>query len=131
MRARPTALAWIDSEISTAPEWDAAQVQRLARRLGFDLVFPAERSALPLAEQVRSADVDAVIVAASNHIDPLTMDAIMHLCDVEFVCPRMSFARWTVVGRERRSRVRYRARAAPRGDRGCGVVASGARSAVR
>ncbi|MBF6324512.1 hypothetical protein [Nocardia cyriacigeorgica] len=98
MRARPTALAWIDSEISTAPEWDAAQVQRLARRLGFDLVFPAERSALPLAEQVRSADVDAVIVAASSHIDPLTMDAIMHICDVEFVCPRLSFARWTVVG---------------------------------
>ncbi|WP_280468381.1 hypothetical protein [Nocardia cyriacigeorgica] len=98
MRSLPTALAWIDPEISTAPEWDTAQVQRLARRLGFCLVFPQENSCLPIADQVREADVDAVLLPAPNHLDPLTLDTIMHLCDIETVCPRLSFARWTAIG---------------------------------
>ncbi|NEW37463.1 hypothetical protein GV792_03710 [Nocardia cyriacigeorgica] len=98
MRSQPTALGWIDPEITTAPEWDAAQMQRLARRLGFVLEWGREGSCLPLAEQVRAADVDAVIIPAPHHLDPLILDAIMHLCDVETVCPRLSFARWTVIG---------------------------------
>ncbi|MFE3441923.1 hypothetical protein ACFXNW_02720 [Nocardia sp. NPDC059180] len=82
MRDRPAALGWIDPEISTAPDWDSAQVQRLARRLGFHLVFPQEHSRLPVADQVRGAEVDAVIIPGPNHIDPLALDSIMHLCDL-------------------------------------------------
>ncbi|MFI5719354.1 hypothetical protein [Nocardia sp. NPDC051750] len=33
------AFCWIDYEVSTAPEWDQAQVRRLADRLGYSVVW--------------------------------------------------------------------------------------------
>ncbi|OBA62175.1 hypothetical protein A5780_19135 [Nocardia sp. 852002-20019_SCH5090214] len=93
MRARPTALGWIADEVSEAPEWDAAQLQRLARHLGYAMVWPAA-SLLALPDLVREADVDAVLTPSTEHIDALTLNAVMAVADVETVLPRLSFAKW-------------------------------------
>ncbi|NKY54214.1 hypothetical protein [Nocardia vermiculata] len=99
MRARPTALAWIDPDVSTAPGWDVAQVKRLARRLGYTLLWPGTTGTIPLLDQVRTADVDALVMPTPAHLDALTLDRIMQLADVETACPRLSFARWAGGGR--------------------------------
>ncbi|MEV5651822.1 hypothetical protein AB0L57_26550 [Nocardia sp. NPDC052254] len=98
MRAHPTAMAWIDPEISTAPVWDAAQVRRLARHLGYALTWPVQTRTVPLIDQIRTADVDAVVLPAPDHLDALTLNLVMHLAGVEIACPRLSFARWTPIG---------------------------------
>lgn len=94
MRFEPTALAWINPETSIAPEWDRARIQRLARHLGYTLTWPRIESVLPLVDQVRAAEVDIVITPAPNHLDAITLNAIMSVVDVETVCPRLTFARW-------------------------------------
>ncbi|ATL68658.1 hypothetical protein [Nocardia terpenica] len=73
MRAQPTAFGWIDTAVSIAPEWEAAQVRRLA------------------------ADVDAVITPAPPHLDVIMLHSVMCIADVETACPRMSFARWAAM----------------------------------
>ncbi|WP_280271625.1 hypothetical protein [Nocardia wallacei] len=94
MRHQPTALGWADPAVSSWLEWDATQVRRLARRLGYMLVWPPELSLIPLVDQVRAVDADAVITPAPNHLDAIQLHAVMCVADVETVCPRMSFARW-------------------------------------
>ncbi|MBF6174178.1 hypothetical protein [Nocardia blacklockiae] len=94
MRSVPTAFGWIDHDVTTTPEWDAAQVRRLARLLGYTLLWPSGLSALPLPDQVRAAETDAVITPTPLHLDVLTLHTLMYFVDVETVCPRMSFARW-------------------------------------
>ncbi|WP_024801206.1 hypothetical protein [Nocardia sp. BMG51109] len=93
----PTALGWIDPVVSVAPDWDAARVRRLARRLGYRLVWPPEVSLIPLADRARAAEADAVIAPSPAHLDTLTLDAVMGVADVETVEPRMSFARWSAL----------------------------------
>ncbi|MGW4770796.1 hypothetical protein ACWEO2_22490 [Nocardia sp. NPDC004278] len=97
MRAQPTAFAWIDPAVTTASDWDHAQVRRLARQLGFVLVWPPEITLLPLVDQVRAADVDAVISPSPEHLDVITLHAVMCIADVETACPRISFARWAAM----------------------------------
>ncbi|MFE3443033.1 hypothetical protein ACFXNW_08370 [Nocardia sp. NPDC059180] len=97
MRQRPTALAWINPDVSIEPEAEAIQIRALARRLGYVLVWPDENSILPLTEQVRAADVDAVVTPGPDHLDPMTLHNLMMLGDVETVWPRISFARWCTV----------------------------------
>jgi hypothetical protein len=94
---KPVAFGWIDHDSSAAPEWEAAQVQRLARRLGYRLVWPEWAKLLPLADQVRDAGADAVILPAPDHVGALELNGLMHVADVETVFPRMSFARWPSV----------------------------------
>ncbi|WP_175585798.1 hypothetical protein [Nocardia cyriacigeorgica] len=94
MRRRPTALAWIDPDVSTDFDMEVVQIRSLARRLGYNLIWPDDAAFLPLTEQVRGADVDAVITPAPCHLDPLTLHSLMMLGDVETVWPRISFARW-------------------------------------
>jgi hypothetical protein len=67
---KPIALGWIDYERSSAPDWHAAQMQRLARKLGYRLVWPADVSVLPLTDQVRNTSAEAVILPAPDHIVP-------------------------------------------------------------
>ncbi len=93
MRARPTALGLIDPDGETC-EWQRAQVQRLARSLGYKLVWGSETSLLPVVDQVRAADVDTVIIATVDRLDALALNAVLSLVSVESVCPRLSFARW-------------------------------------
>lgn len=95
---RPTALGWIDYEVSTTPEWDRAQVRRLAERLGYRIVWPDERSVLPVADQARNTQADVVILPTPNHIGPVELNRIMNVADVETVLPRLSFHRWTTSG---------------------------------
>lgn len=93
MRRNPTALGVIDPD-SEAYEWQRAQVQRLARHMGYALIWPPVDSVLPLVDQVRQADVDIVIAAALDHLDALTLNAVMGVVNVETVCPRLTFSKW-------------------------------------
>ncbi|MBF4998317.1 hypothetical protein IRT45_14270 [Nocardia sp. BSTN01] len=93
MRAEPTALAWIADDVSETAQWHAAQLRRLARHLGYALVWPGA-SLVPLPDLVRDADVDAVLTPSPEHMDALTLNAVMALADVETVSPRLSFAKW-------------------------------------
>ncbi|MFI5720684.1 hypothetical protein [Nocardia sp. NPDC051750] len=87
--------------MSTSPDWDQAQVSRFARHLGYRVVWPDERSVLPVAVQARNAGADVVILPAPNHLDPLELNRVMDVADVETVLPRLSFARWFPVGSAR------------------------------
>ncbi|GGL06186.1 hypothetical protein [Nocardia jinanensis] len=92
-----TALGWIDYDISGSFDWDSAQVRRLARHLGYHLVWPDGRSLLRVVDQARNAAADLVILPAPDHLSPLELNAVMDVADVETVVPRLSFARWTFV----------------------------------
>ncbi|WP_433567308.1 hypothetical protein ACQP1O_20200 [Nocardia sp. CA-151230] len=83
-----------DERSGVGAQWDRAQVARLARRLGYKLIWPQDLSPLNLIDQIRAADVDAVLVPSPSDLDALTLDQLMHLCDVEVVEPRESFARY-------------------------------------
>lgn len=93
MRSRPTALGWVDTNVSAAYGWDCAQIARLARHLGYVLIWP-EASLLPLVDLVRAADIDALIVSSPAHLHPVELNAVMGIAAVETVLPRMSFERW-------------------------------------
>lgn len=94
----PSAFGWVDDEVSTAPEWDRAQVRRLAERLGYRIVWPDEFSRLSVTDQARNAAVDVVILPAPDHLGPLELNRLMDVADVEIVIPRLSFARWYAAG---------------------------------
>lgn len=95
MRRHPTALAWVDPAVSAAPDGHRAQVQRLARHLGYVVIWAQADSVLSMAEQTRAVDADAVITPSPEQLDVLTLNAVMSIADVETVCPRLSFARWS------------------------------------
>ncbi len=95
MRVHPTALGWIDLEVSTAFEWHRAQIRRLAKSLGYELIW-LDDSLLPVTEQARAVDVDAVIVPSPCHLHPLTLNALLTVTDVETVLPRITFERWAM-----------------------------------
>ena len=67
----PIAFGWVDDDVSTAPEWDRAQVRRLAHRLGYRIIWPVGFSALSVADQARSSGADVVILPAPDHLGPL------------------------------------------------------------
>ncbi len=91
------ALGWIDP-ISPTPEWDRAQVRRLARRLGFRLRWADPNSLLGLAEQVESGGVDVVLMPSTGHIDAMTLNRVLCVADVECAAPRESLNRWSLIG---------------------------------
>ncbi|NKY37278.1 hypothetical protein HGA13_30035 [Nocardia speluncae] len=94
----PIAFGWVDDEVSTAPDRDRAQVSRLARRLGYRVMWPDVRSVLPVADQVRNAAAEVVIMPEPGHLGPLELNRVMGVADVETVLPRLSFARWSTAG---------------------------------
>ncbi|MEC3955947.1 hypothetical protein VMT65_23130 [Nocardia sp. CDC153] len=95
MRTQPTAIGWMDPDVSgVAAQWDQAQLVRLARRVGYVLIWPPEHTAVSFVDQVREADVDAVLVPSAKHLDALTLDRLVHLADVEAATPRETFARY-------------------------------------
>ncbi|MFF0607770.1 hypothetical protein ACFYUD_03760 [Nocardia tengchongensis] len=96
MRRRPTALGWLDSEASAAPDWDRAQMRRLARHLGYQLEWAPDISMIPLVDIARETDVDTLIIPAPHHLDALALNALLSVVDVESVLPRLSFHRWTL-----------------------------------
>ncbi|WP_324194467.1 hypothetical protein [Nocardia blacklockiae] len=75
-------------------ELEDARIRRLARQLGYALYWP-DPSVIPLVDQVRAADVDAVIAPTPCHFDVVQLHALMCVVDVETATPRMSFGRWT------------------------------------
>ncbi|MBF6101720.1 hypothetical protein IU510_27245 [Nocardia cyriacigeorgica] len=48
-----------------------------------------------MADQARNAGADLVILPAPDHLGPHELDAVLDVCDVETVLPRLSFPRWT------------------------------------
>lgn len=99
MRTHPTAFAWVDLAVSPWGEWENARIRQLARRLGYALYWPGS-STIPLVDQVRAADVDALITPSPSHLDVIQLHALMCIVDVETATPRMSFARWTMFPRQ-------------------------------
>lgn len=93
----PIALGWVDDDASTASGRDRVQVERLARRLGYCIVWPDVHSVLSLAEQARNTGAEVVILPAPDHLGPLELNRVMDVADVETVLPRLSFARWSPV----------------------------------
>lgn len=93
MRRVPTALGVIGSDCD-AEQWHRAQIQRLARHLGYVVIWQPENSLIPLADQVRAADVDVVIVSSPEHLGPLELNSLMAVVAVESVVPRLTFSRW-------------------------------------
>lgn len=95
------AIGWIDP-CSPTPDWDAAQVRRLARRLGYALCWADTGSVLGLVEQVTASGADVVLLPSSAHIDAVTLDRLLAAVDVECAAPRASFGRWADIGGVRR-----------------------------
>lgn len=93
----PIAFGWVDEDASSAPDWDRAQVSRLARHLGYRVVWSDEYSVLSVPDQVRNIGADVVILPAPDHLGPLELNRVMDVADVETVSPRLSFARWSTV----------------------------------
>jgi hypothetical protein len=89
------AFGWIDHDISHTPETDRDRIRRLADQLGYYLIWPDEHSVLRVVDQIRNTGADLVILPAPDHLDPLELDAVLDLADVETVLPRLSFPRWT------------------------------------
>lgn len=69
-RSRPIGLGWTDYDLSRAPDWDRAQIQRLARHLGYHLEWPCERSVRLVAVQAHNIAADLVILPAPHHLNP-------------------------------------------------------------
>lgn len=102
MRIQPTALGWLDIGVTETPDWDRPQVRRLARHLGYRLEWAPEVLTIPLLDVVRSADVDALIIPRPEHLDALTLNALMSEVDIEIVLPRLTFGRWSLAAQESR-----------------------------
>ncbi|MEV6430083.1 hypothetical protein [Nocardia sp. NPDC051463] len=90
------AIGWIDPS-SPIPEWDSAQVRRLARRLGYALHWADPGSPLGLVEQIESSGADVLLLSSSAHVDATVLNRLMAVADVECAAPRVSFARWSPV----------------------------------
>lgn len=71
-----SALGWIDPS-SPTPEWDAAQVRRLARRLGYSLHWADAGSVLGLVEQAAEHGVEVVLLASSAHVNAQTLNRLI------------------------------------------------------
>ncbi|VFA99091.1 Uncharacterised protein [Nocardia cyriacigeorgica] len=50
---------------------------------------------LRVADQARNAGADLVILPTPDHLGPHELDAVLDVCDVETVLPRLSFPRWS------------------------------------
>ncbi|MGN2640957.1 hypothetical protein ACTD5D_33265 [Nocardia takedensis] len=94
------ALGWADP-CSPTPEWDEAQVKRLARRLGYPLRWADPRSPLGLVDQLAASGAEVLLLPSTAHVDVVTLDRLMSHADVECAAPRASFARWSVGGVQR------------------------------
>lgn len=96
MRPQPTALAYIDPEVSgVALEWDIAQCRRLARRLGYAMLWLPEFTVLGLVDLVRETDVDALLIPSPDHLSPGLVSLLSGAVDVESAAPRRSLVRQT------------------------------------
>ncbi|MEU2173689.1 hypothetical protein ABZ552_05630 [Nocardia sp. NPDC019219] len=93
---QPRALGWIDVDLSPSVEWDRAGVERLARRLGYRLIWPDEISVLPVSAQVRNIGADAVLMPSPDHLDEAELHRVQEIAHVETVNPRESFPRRSV-----------------------------------
>ncbi|WP_040826973.1 hypothetical protein [Nocardia jiangxiensis] len=93
MRKVPTAFGIVAPD-SDAHKWHWAQIHRLAKHLGYAVIWQPDDSVIPLADQARKADVDIAIVASPDHLGPLELNSLMAVVDVESVVPRLTFSRW-------------------------------------
>ncbi|NKY50180.1 hypothetical protein [Nocardia vermiculata] len=95
--AQPRALGWVDADRSPDIEQDRAAVARLARRLGYGLVWPDEISALPVSAQLPSIGADTVLMPSLDHLDVAELRRVLEIADVETASPRRSLPRRSTV----------------------------------
>ncbi|GAB2442780.1 hypothetical protein GCM10027262_58940 [Nocardia tengchongensis] len=83
-------------------QWDEAQIQHLARRLGYDLcktlVFGPEtdRPLIRVRTLVSHMEADAVIIPSLAHFDGHIPDDIVQVADIITVNPENTYARWAI-----------------------------------
>ncbi|MBL1077019.1 hypothetical protein JK358_21715 [Nocardia sp. 2] len=101
MRPQPAAIGFLRHDVSGAQQqWDQAQIQQLAQRLGYDLcktlVFGPETDR-PL-QRVRTAvsrlAAEAVITPSLDHFGGRVPDDLVRVADVITVSPENTYARW-------------------------------------
>ncbi|MEV6773381.1 hypothetical protein AB0N05_32590 [Nocardia sp. NPDC051030] len=103
MRPQPAAIGFLRHDVSGAQQqWDEAQIQHLARRLGYDLcktlIFGPEtdRPLLRVRTAVSRLDADAVITPSLEHFDGQVPDDVVEVADVITVSPENTYARWVL-----------------------------------
>lgn len=103
MRPQPSAIGFLRHDVSGAQrQWDEAQIQQLARRLGYDLcktlVFGPEtdRPILRVRTAVSRMEADAVITPSLAHFDGEVPDDVVQVADIITVHPENTYARWIV-----------------------------------
>ncbi|MEU0540949.1 hypothetical protein [Nocardia sp. NPDC005978] len=103
MRAHPAAIGFLRRDVSGVQlQWHRAQIQHVARRLGYDLCQTmildprAERSEPGLTAAVSDLEADAIITPSLEHFDGAVPDDIVQLADVITVSPENTYARWVL-----------------------------------
>ncbi|MFC7425148.1 hypothetical protein [Nocardia tengchongensis] len=103
MRPQPSAIGYLRHDVSGAQQqWDEAQIQHLARRLGYDLcktlVFGPEtdRPLIRVRTLVSHMEADAVIIPSLAHFDGHIPDDIVQVADIITVNPENTYARWAI-----------------------------------
>lgn len=103
MRLQPTAIGFLRHDVSGAHQrWDQAQIQHLAKRLGYDLcktlVFgPGDAEVLDeVRDAVRQLEVDVVITPGLEHFDGDIPDRLVQVADLITVSPENTYARWVI-----------------------------------
>ncbi|WP_454197260.1 hypothetical protein [Nocardia sp. Marseille-Q1738] len=100
MRAKPPALGYLRKDVSGVSQtWDEAQLQSLAKRLGYELsktvTFGAatDEPVARLIDVVRACAVDAVIAPGLHHFDGAVPEELVEVCDLITVTPQETFSR--------------------------------------
>ncbi|MEU1426457.1 hypothetical protein ABZ412_05195 [Nocardia sp. NPDC005746] len=103
MRPQPSAIGYLRHDVSGAQQqWDEAQIQHLARRLGYDLcktvVFGPEtdRPLVRVRTLVSRMEADAVIIPSLAHFGGHIPDDIVQVADIITVSPENTYARWAI-----------------------------------
>ncbi|MGW5228338.1 hypothetical protein ACWEP5_25780 [Nocardia niigatensis] len=100
MRPQPSAIGFLRHDVSGAQQqWDEAQIQHLARRLGYDLcktlIFGPEtdRPFVRVRTLVSRLEADAVIVPSLAHFGGHIPEDIVQVADIITVSPENTYAR--------------------------------------
>ncbi|MGW4243114.1 hypothetical protein [Nocardia sp. NPDC004722] len=103
MRPQPAAIGFLRHDVSGAQQqWDEAQIQHLARRLGYDLcktlIFGPEtdRPMLRVRTTLSRLAADAVIVPSLAHLGGRIPDDLVEIADIITVSPENTYARWVI-----------------------------------
>ncbi|WP_405495075.1 hypothetical protein [Nocardia sp. NBC_00511] len=103
MRPQPAAIGFLRHDVSgEQQQWDEAQIQHLARRLGYDLCRTlilgpdTDRPLVRVRTMVSRTEADAIIIPNLDHFGGRIPDEIVRIADVITVSPENTYARWAI-----------------------------------